>query len=200
MRPCSTTASTSATDRLPPPTSPSTPIDGTNLTSLGRGGALAVIAVSDRGTMFNPGPCVYMEKLAVGPKAAGSVDVRRPPTENLEAVAKALGKSVPRRHRRHPRPAPARRSHRGGARQRRPHQADLRRRRGRCHLGGVARLGGRRPVRHRGHPRGGDRGRGAQVHGWGDPGSPVPPRRRRTPGRPWQPATTSTPCSAPTTS
>jgi fructose-1,6-bisphosphatase II len=44
--------------------------------------------------MFNPGPCVYMEKLAVGPKAAGSVDVRRPPTENLEAVAKALGKSV----------------------------------------------------------------------------------------------------------
>jgi fructose-1,6-bisphosphatase II len=70
------------------------PVDGTSLTSLGRGGALAVIAVSDRGTMFNPGPCVYMEKLAVGPKAAGSVDVRRPPTENLEAVAKALGKSL----------------------------------------------------------------------------------------------------------
>jgi fructose-1,6-bisphosphatase II len=53
-----------------------------------------VIAVSDRGTMFNPGPCVYMEKLAVGPKAAGSVDVRRSPTENLEAVAKALSKSL----------------------------------------------------------------------------------------------------------
>ena len=47
--------------------------------SLGRGGALAVIAVSDRGTMFNPGPCVYMEKLAVGPKAVGSVDMRRSP-------------------------------------------------------------------------------------------------------------------------
>ena len=44
--------------------------------------------------MFNPGPCVYMEKLAVGPKAVGSVDVRRSPTENIEAVAKALGKSV----------------------------------------------------------------------------------------------------------
>src|ERR1700730_17266757 len=70
------------------------PIDGTTLTSLGRGGALAVIAVSDLGTMFNPGPCVYLEKIAVGPKAAGSVDVRRPPTENLEAVAKALGKSL----------------------------------------------------------------------------------------------------------
>src|ERR1700693_3642078 len=53
------------------------PIDGTTLTSLGRGGALAVIAVSERGTMFNPGPLVYMEKLAVGPKAMGSVDVRR---------------------------------------------------------------------------------------------------------------------------
>ncbi len=82
-------------DGSPPPTDIAVdPIDGTNLTSLGHGGALAVIAVSDRGTMFNPGPCVYMEKLAVGPKAAGSVDVRRPPTENIEAVAKALGKSV----------------------------------------------------------------------------------------------------------
>jgi fructose-1,6-bisphosphatase II len=70
------------------------PIDGTNLTSLGRGGAVAVLAVSERGTMFNPGPCVYMEKLAVGPKAVGAVDVRRSPTENIEAVAKALGKSA----------------------------------------------------------------------------------------------------------
>ena len=70
------------------------PIDGTTPTSLGRGGALAVIAVSERGTMFDPGPCVYMEKLAVGPRAVGAVDIRRSPTENLEAVAKALGKSV----------------------------------------------------------------------------------------------------------
>ena len=82
-------------DGSPPPTDIAVdPIDGTNLTSLGRGGAVAVIAVSDRGTMFNPGPCVYMEKLAVGPKAVGTVDIRRPPRENLEAVAKALGKSV----------------------------------------------------------------------------------------------------------
>ncbi len=70
------------------------PIEGTTLTALGRGGALAVIAVSDRGTMFDPGPCVYMEKLAVGPRAAGAVDLTRTPTENIEAVAKALGKSV----------------------------------------------------------------------------------------------------------
>src|SRR5580698_11315665 len=52
------------------------PIDGTTLTALGRGGALAVIAVSDRGTMFDPGPCVYMEKLAVGPRAKGACDIR----------------------------------------------------------------------------------------------------------------------------
>jgi fructose-1,6-bisphosphatase II len=70
------------------------PVEGTTLTALGRGGALSVIAVSDRGTMFDPGPCVYMEKLAVGPRAAGSVDLNRSATENIEAVAKAMGKSV----------------------------------------------------------------------------------------------------------
>ncbi len=70
------------------------PIDGTTPTAMGRGGALAVIAVSERGTMFNPGPCVYMEKLAVGRRAAGLVDITRPVTENLQAVAKAKGTSV----------------------------------------------------------------------------------------------------------
>ncbi|MHB8593233.1 MAG: fructose-bisphosphatase class II family protein, partial [Acidimicrobiales bacterium] len=69
-------------------------IDGTTLTASGRGGALAVIAVSERGTMFDPGPCVYMEKVAVGPKARGAIDIERSATENIEAVAKALGKSV----------------------------------------------------------------------------------------------------------
>src|SRR5205814_6971477 len=58
------------------------PIDGTTLTSLGRGNALSVIAVSERGTMFNPGPYVYMEKIAVGPEAAGVVDLTRSPTEH----------------------------------------------------------------------------------------------------------------------
>ena len=70
------------------------PIDGTTPTSLGRGGALSVIAVSARGSMFNPGPCVYMEKLAVGPEAAGKVDISAPALFNLEAVAKAKGTSV----------------------------------------------------------------------------------------------------------
>ncbi|MCB0977215.1 MAG: class II fructose-bisphosphatase [Acidimicrobiales bacterium] len=70
------------------------PIDGTTLTSLGRGNAIAVIAVSERGTMYDPGPCVYMEKIATGPDAADAIDINATPTENLHAVAKALGKSV----------------------------------------------------------------------------------------------------------
>lgn len=70
------------------------PIDGTTPTAMGRGGALSVIAVSSRGSMFNPGPCVYMEKIAVGPRAKGAVDINRSPTENLHAVAEALGESV----------------------------------------------------------------------------------------------------------
>jgi fructose-1,6-bisphosphatase II len=70
------------------------PIDGTTPTAMGRGGALSVIAVGERGTMFNPGPCVYMEKLAVGPDAAGHVSIEMTPTENIAAVAKAKGESV----------------------------------------------------------------------------------------------------------
>ena len=70
------------------------PVDGTTLTAKGRGNALAVIAVSERGTMFDPGPCVYMEKLAVGAEAAAVIDPLAPPKANLEAVAKAKGESV----------------------------------------------------------------------------------------------------------
>jgi fructose-1,6-bisphosphatase II len=70
------------------------PIDGTTLTSLGRGGAISVIGVADRGAMFNPGSAVYMEKLAVGPDGAGIVDIRLPVERNLSALAKAKGVSV----------------------------------------------------------------------------------------------------------
>src|SRR5258708_10316503 len=69
------------------------PIDGTTLASLGRGSALSVIAVSERGTMFNPGPCVYMEKIAVGPDASAAIDMTRSVTDNLESVTKAKGDS-----------------------------------------------------------------------------------------------------------
>jgi len=70
------------------------PIDGTTLTALGRGNALSVIAVSPRGTMFDPGPCFYMEKIAVGPEAKGAVSFDRSITENLHAVAEAKNESV----------------------------------------------------------------------------------------------------------
>jgi fructose-1,6-bisphosphatase II len=68
------------------------PIDGTTLLSEGRSGSLSVIALAPRGTMLDPGPCVYMEKLVVGPDAAGAVDLDASVAENIEAVAKAKGK------------------------------------------------------------------------------------------------------------
>ncbi|MBW3668235.1 MAG: class II fructose-bisphosphatase [Actinobacteria bacterium] len=70
------------------------PIDGTTLTALGRSNALSVIAVSERGTMFDPGPCVYMEKIAVGPDAVGAIDITASITANLKAVAKAKNETV----------------------------------------------------------------------------------------------------------
>jgi len=70
------------------------PIDGTTLTSLGRNNAISVIAVSTRGSMFDPGPCVYMDKIAVGPEAFDVVDIDAPVRANLRAVAKAKGKQV----------------------------------------------------------------------------------------------------------
>jgi fructose-1,6-bisphosphatase II len=70
------------------------PLEGTTLTAMGRSNALCVIAVSGRGTMFNPGPAFYMDKLAVGAEAAGSIDITLSPTENLKSAAAALKKSV----------------------------------------------------------------------------------------------------------
>jgi len=70
------------------------PVDGTRLTAEGRRGALAVIAVAPRGSMYAPGSLVYMDKLAVGEEAAGSVDINAPVDFNLRQVAKANGKEV----------------------------------------------------------------------------------------------------------
>ncbi|HYY81931.1 MAG TPA: fructose-bisphosphatase class II, partial [Actinomycetes bacterium] len=70
------------------------PVDGTTLTAKGMPNAIAVVALSDRGTMFDPGPCVYMEKLVVGAEAAKTVDFAAPVTDNLRAVAKAKGSEV----------------------------------------------------------------------------------------------------------
>jgi fructose-1,6-bisphosphatase II len=68
------------------------PIDGTRLTSLGMPSAVSVVALAERGALYSAPPgIVYMEKLAVGPEAAGKVDIRRPVAENLAAVAAAKG-------------------------------------------------------------------------------------------------------------
>src|SRR5262249_59359115 len=63
------------------------PIDGTKLTALGRPNAISVIALSERGTMFDPGPCVYMEKIAVGPEAAEVVELAAPVSHNPPPLA-----------------------------------------------------------------------------------------------------------------
>jgi len=70
------------------------PIDGTTLTALGRAGALSVIAVGPKGSMFNPGPCVYMDKIAVGARGKGSIDMNKSITENIHNLADQLGQEV----------------------------------------------------------------------------------------------------------
>ena len=69
------------------------PLEGTRLTALGQPNAIAVIAVSERGTMFFPGAAVYMDKIAAGPEAAGAIDIDASPTENVRRVAEAKRKS-----------------------------------------------------------------------------------------------------------
>src|SRR5262245_11444148 len=70
------------------------PLEGTTLTAMGRNNAISVIAIAERDSMFNPGPCVYMEKIAVGPEARGMIDLDAPVKANLEAVAKAKGEQL----------------------------------------------------------------------------------------------------------
>ncbi|MGJ0202801.1 class II fructose-bisphosphatase [Leucobacter sp. gxy201] len=65
------------------------PIDGTRLTAEGRPGALSVIAVADRGSMYDPSAVFYMDKLVCGPEGVGVVDIRRPIGENIRALARA---------------------------------------------------------------------------------------------------------------
>ncbi|MCH8199414.1 MAG: class II fructose-bisphosphatase [Chloroflexi bacterium] len=70
------------------------PIDGTTLLSKGLPGAIAVIAMSARGTMHVPGAVFYMDKIAVGPDAKDAIDITAPVKDNLAAVAKALGRTM----------------------------------------------------------------------------------------------------------
>ena len=69
------------------------PIDGTTLTAKGMNNAVSVLAVSPRGSMYDPSAVFYMEKLVTGPEAADVVDIRYPVAENIHQVAKAKGSS-----------------------------------------------------------------------------------------------------------
>ena len=69
------------------------PLEGTNLVATGQAGAITVLAASEKGGLVHA-PDTYLEKLCVGPVAAGKVDIRESPTENLGRIAEALGRRV----------------------------------------------------------------------------------------------------------
>jgi fructose-1,6-bisphosphatase II len=68
------------------------PLEGTRLTALGMPNAISVIAVSERGTMFDPGAALYMDKIAVGYDCADAIDIDASPSENVRRVAAAKGR------------------------------------------------------------------------------------------------------------
>ncbi|MGQ9518265.1 MAG: class II fructose-bisphosphatase [Anaerolineae bacterium] len=70
------------------------PVEGTTLLAQGQPNALSVVALAERGTMFFPGPIVYMDKIAVGPEAKGAIDIEAPVAVNLRNVARARGKDI----------------------------------------------------------------------------------------------------------
>jgi fructose-1,6-bisphosphatase II len=70
------------------------PLEGTRLTANGEPSALAVIALAERGTMFDPGPCVYMEKIAGAEDIADCLSLERPLTETLADVAERRGRDI----------------------------------------------------------------------------------------------------------
>ncbi len=70
------------------------PIDGTSLTANGSNGAISVIAIAPRGTMFDPSGVFYMNKIVTGPEAADKIDITAPVKANLQAVAKAKNRSI----------------------------------------------------------------------------------------------------------
>src|SRR3990170_2102164 len=70
------------------------PLEGTTLTAQGQPAALAVVALSERGTMFDPGPCVYMEKIATGPRAADLLSLDDPLEDVVRKIAERKGGDV----------------------------------------------------------------------------------------------------------
>jgi fructose-1,6-bisphosphatase II len=70
------------------------PLEGTRLTALGQPAALSVVALAERGSMFDPGPCVYMEKLVGGPEIGDLLDLERPLEQTLRLVAQRKGSDI----------------------------------------------------------------------------------------------------------
>src|SRR5215212_3243467 len=70
------------------------PLEGTRLCALGMPSAIAVIALAERGTMFDPGPCVYMEKMAGGEDIGDLLDLDRPLGETVGLIAERRGVEV----------------------------------------------------------------------------------------------------------
>ncbi len=70
------------------------PIDGTRPLAYGRTNSIATVAIAPRGAMFNPGPFLYMDKIAVGPEARGKINIEAPVADNLRAIAAAKGKHI----------------------------------------------------------------------------------------------------------
>ena len=70
------------------------PIDGTTLTAKGMPNAVSVMAVAQRGSMYDPSAVFYMEKIAVGPQAKDAIDIAASTGDNVRNVATALGKDV----------------------------------------------------------------------------------------------------------
>ena len=70
------------------------PVDGTRLLAQGRANSISTVALAERGSMFDPGPIVYMHKIAVGPEAKGQIDIDASITDNIKAVARAKSADV----------------------------------------------------------------------------------------------------------
>jgi fructose-1,6-bisphosphatase II len=70
------------------------PVDGTRPLALGMNNSIATVALAPRGAMFNPGPFVYMHKIAVGPEARDAIDIDASVEDNLHAIARARGEDV----------------------------------------------------------------------------------------------------------
>ena len=170
------------------------PLEGTTLCARGMPSALAVIALAERGSMFDPGPCVYMEKMAGGEEISDLLDLDRPLPETLKLIAERKGESIgdvivvmldrPRHE------EAMREVREAGARMRLISDGDVLRRAAR----GQRTLAGRSALGHRRHPRGAVGLGRPEVDGRRAARSPLAARRRASAAPRSTPVTTSSAC------